>query len=78
MYHGFTPQEYMEFTGCPEDEIPQELILLWEADMMVDLTGQVVGYQQRCDDILARRGKQTYQRALTAAKWLSTRGHGYF
>lgn len=55
-FHGTTPSAYMQMLDCRENEIPKELILLWMADMSVDLTGKNVGYNARLDDIGTRLG----------------------
>ena len=54
--HGLTPQEYMTCNECFDSEIPNEMILLWTADMMVDSKGNVVGFKARLDDIKKRYG----------------------
>ena len=55
-WHGETPKKYKEHNACSDSEIPQELILLWEADMHIDQTGKNVGYEYRLEDIGKRLG----------------------
>ena len=57
--HGLTPFEYMMQFGATLDEIPKEIILLWEADMHVDLTGEDVGYSARLADVVYRYGEDS-------------------
>ena len=45
--HGLTPQEYKACYGYFDYEIPKEMLLLWTADMMIDLTGEEVGFEER-------------------------------
>ena len=57
--HGLTPYEYMHLYTVTSDEIPKEVLLLWEADMHVDLTGEDVGYSARLADVVHRYGKDS-------------------
>ncbi len=70
--HGLTPREYMYCHCCLPSEIPSELILLWTADMMVDLTGKVVGFKARLEDIAQRHGKNSepYRICKETMTWL--------
>ena len=70
--HGLTPQEYMDNYCCFESEIPNEMILLWTADMMVDLSGNAVGFKARLDDIGKRHGidSEPYRICKETMLWL--------
>lgn len=73
--HGLTPQEYMDCNGCFDSEIPNEMILLWTADMMVDSKGNVVGFKARLDDIEKRYGinSESYSICKEIMLWLENR-----
>ncbi len=70
--HGMTPTEYAEVYGITTAEIPKELILLWEADMSVDQTGAVVGYEKRLEDIKSRHeeSSEAYRNCAETIRWL--------
>ena len=74
--HGMSPSEYMERTGSRD--IPQELMLLWEADMQIDPTGKVVGYSMRLNDIAKRYGGKSdeYRNSLQIIEFLQGKGRG--
>lgn len=73
--HGLTPQEYMDCHGCFGSEIPNEMVLLWTADMMVDLNGNAVGFKARLDDIGNRHGidSEPYRICKETMLWLENR-----
>ncbi len=73
--HGLTPQEYIERYGCFNSEIPNEMILLWTADMMVDSKGNTVGFKARLDDIANRYGadSEIHDRCWETIFWLENR-----
>ena len=73
--HGLTPQEYMDCNGCFDSEIPNEMILLWTADMMVDSKGNIVGFKTRLDDIEKRYGidSESYRICKEIMLWLENR-----
>lgn len=73
--HGLSPQEYMEYYGVNEEEIPCEMVLLWTADMRVDLSGKDVGYEKRLMDIKKRYGfdSEEYVRCRDTMTWLEKR-----
>ena len=73
--HGLTPQEYMDCNSCFSSEIPNEMILLWTADMMVDLTGQPVGFKARLEDVGKRHGinSEPYRKCKETMLWLENR-----
>lgn len=54
--HGLTPNEYIKKYSCTLADIPNELLLLWEADMNVNIEGNCVGFDKRLEDIANRRG----------------------
>ena len=62
-WHGITPLDYMKMCQCDIDGIPNELILLWWADMMVESSGneagKVVGFTRRLNSIERRYGKDS-------------------
>lgn len=70
--HGVMPLDYMSKHECNADEIPPELVLLWEADMMVDLTGEAVGFEKRLSDIGERHGfdSRPYKVCYNTIEWL--------
>lgn len=67
--HNMTPEDYSKkYNKYP----PKELVLLWEADMSVDLTGEDVGFDERLDSIASRYGKDSsvYLDCLRTVHWL--------
>ena len=77
-YHSLTPYEYMNLSRVNEYAVPPELILLWEADLSVDSTGKLCGYDARLKDIESRYGKDSkeYVDSELTVKWLLERGFG--
>ncbi len=73
--HGMTPWDYADVHGIATTEIPNELILLWEADMMVDQTGEVVGFDKRLEDIAKRLGTESeaFEKCAETVRWLLQR-----
>ena len=73
--HGMTPQEYMGTNGITESEIPKELILLWEADMVVNSHGAHAGFQERLKDVGERYGQDSreYKACKEKIEWLKNR-----
>lgn len=73
--HGLTPQEYMYKHACFSEEIPNEMILLWTADMMVDSRGNTVGFKVRLEDIEHRHGinSEPYHICKETMEWLENR-----
>jgi len=73
--HGLTPQEYIDCHGGFDSDIPNEMILLWTADMMVDLSGEAVGFKARLDDIKERHGEDSepYRICKETMLWLENR-----
>ena len=55
-WHGTTPLDYMRLRDCSVEDIPKELILLWEADVSVDSMGNEVGFKGRLTDVGLRYG----------------------
>lgn len=76
-WHGHTPREYVDLKMCSFTDIPQELILLWWADMMVESSGekagQVVGFNERLNNIKERYGEHSkpYIICKETMDWLS-------
>ena len=70
--HDITPQEYIESNNCKKDDIPKELLLLLEADMMVDLSGEVVGFDTRLEAIKNHYGEYSnpYKICHETIEWL--------
>ena len=70
--HGMTPQEYK---NRYDSDIPKEMILLWTADMTVDLSGNPVGFKARLDDIGRRHGidSEAYRSCEETMLWLENR-----
>ena len=67
-HHADLPTEYILNYGDP----PNELVLLWEADMSVDLTGECVGFEKRLADIKERHGVDShpYEICKQTMAWL--------
>ena len=73
--HRLTPREYMYNNGCFGSDIPNELILLWTADMMVNSKGETVGFKARLEGIGERYGttSESYQVCKETMLWLENR-----
>lgn len=75
-YHGTTPNKYMELHMCSKEDIPSELILLWQADMVVESSGEnagkIVGYNRRLKGIEDRYGidSDAYRTCKETIDWL--------
>ena len=70
--HAILPSIYMKLKDCTESEIPKELILLWTADMSIDLNGKNIGFDERLKDIGLRHGKDStaYKNCEKMIDWL--------
>jgi HD superfamily phosphodiesterase len=70
--HDITPQEYMRINNCKKENIPKELLLLLEADMMVDLSGEAVGFNKRLEAIKNHYGEDSnpYRICHETIEWL--------
>ncbi len=73
--HGLTPREYMDSHACFASEIPNEMILLWTADMTVDPTGKPVGFKARLEGIGECHGidSEPYRKCRETMLWLENR-----
>lgn len=73
--HGLTPQEYIDAKDILESEIPNEMILLWAADMMVDMSGKPVGFATRLKNIGNKYGynSEPYRICSETISWLKSR-----
>lgn len=75
-WHGITPEQYIHLFTCTYDDIPEELILLWWADMMVEPSGEnagaIVGFDERLESIKRRHGKNSdaYKNCRATMKWI--------
>ena len=71
-HHATIPSIYMKLKDCTESEIPKELILLWTADMSIDLNGKNIGFDERLKDIGLRHGKDStaYKNCEKMIDWL--------
>jgi len=69
-HHGDTPSGWLK----NHDIVPDELRLLWEADMMVDLTGECVGYEKRLEGIARTSGtsSESYRICRETIDWLKS------
>ena len=69
--HGKTPKEFLEQYST----IPYIMVLMWEADLKVDLTGKNVGYTKRLEDIANRHGydSKPYKICKETIDWLKGR-----
>ena len=80
-YHGHTPKEYMDSQMCTDMEIPNELILLWYANMSVESSGEhageIVGFEKRLDGIKNRLGEDSlaYKTCCKTINWLRMAGY---
>lgn len=74
-WHGSTPAMYVEAKGVSFDEIPNELILLWTADLSIGPNGEEIGFSKRLVDIAKRYGvdSKQYQNAEDTISWLLSR-----
>ena len=76
-HHGHTPAEYIERHNCTNEEIPDELVLLWWADLCVESSGEhageAVGLKKRLDGIEKRYGKdsESYRVCKEIIDWLT-------
>lgn len=72
-WHGSTPAEYKESYECSDSEIPKPLVLLWQADLHVDQSGEDVGFKARLDDIGNRHGFDSinYKKCHETIDWLT-------
>ena len=70
--HAILPSIYMKLKDCTESEISKELILLWTADMSIDLNGKNIGFDERLKDIGLRHGKDStaYKNSEKMIDWL--------
>ena len=73
-HHGDTPSKWLSH----HEVIPDELKLLWEADMMVDLTGECVGYEKRLEDMARTTGtsSEPYRICWETIEWLKRQNNG--
>lgn len=71
-WHGSTPDEYKRAHSCSDKEIPKQLVLLWEADLSIGITGENIGYEKRLEDIGNRYGldSKAYRIAKETIDWL--------
>lgn len=75
-WHEVPPQEYMEVTHLSACEIPQEIVLLWLADMSVESTGEnagrEIGVKQRLASIEEHFGSNSkqYRTSKQIVDWL--------
>ena len=69
-WHGTSPKAYMMLNET--QEIPKELILLWEADLSVSPKGEYIGFDARLKDIGHRYGynSKQYNIAKETVEWL--------
>lgn len=70
MWHGKTPAMYMEAETT--SEIPNELILLWIADLTIGPDGSELGFSERLEDVSNRYGVNStqYKNAKETVDWL--------
>lgn len=73
--HGLTPQEYKDQNNCFDTEIPNEVVALWAADLMIDVDGKEVGFAERAKNIAVRYGADSPEFLKTKEKilWLENR-----
>lgn len=75
-WHGVTPEQYTDLLECTYDDIPEELIMLWWADLMVESSGNkagtVVGFDERLENIKHRHGKNSdaYRNYKSTMQWI--------
>ena len=76
-WHGITPKKYMEHYNCYSEEIPEELILLWWADLQIASSGkkagQPIGFQARLNALAKKYGEdsESYLTSKETIDWLS-------
>lgn len=73
-WHGTSPEDYLDIHMCDVESIPKQLILLWEADLHIDQSGEDIGYELRLKDIGERLGfdSEPYRVCKETAKWLQS------
>ena len=70
IWHGHSPQDYLKVVG---GKIPNELRLLWTADLMISPDGKNIGWDSRLKEIGERLGfdSEAYKIAKETIEWLS-------
>lgn len=56
-YHGNSPEQYCIDHNVTEDNIPNELLLLWEADLHTGPSGEFMSFDERINDMIMRHRK---------------------
>lgn len=59
LWHGSKPSDFLALTKKTAKNVPNEMILLWEADMHVNSKGEEVTYDDRLLDIRERYGEDS-------------------
>ena len=74
-YHGKTPQMYADAHGIVKAEIPNEMLLLWEADMSINSDGDEVSFQERLEGIKNHHGSDSkaYHTCIETVSFLENR-----
>lgn len=69
-WHGTPPVDFMKLKDI--SDVPNALILLWEADLSVNAKGEEVGFNKRLEDIGERLGFDSvaYRIASETVEWL--------
>lgn len=70
--HSLTPDEYKALYNCNDTGIPNELILLWSADSIINNKGREVSYDARLKEIASYNGidSKAYLKQKETIEWL--------
>ena len=73
LHHRETPKEYLK----NHNKVPDDLRLLWEAEMSVDLSGENIGYERKLSEIEKQYGKgsEPYRICSETIRWLMESKH---
>ena len=68
--------DYTRKHNCSRDEIPKELVLLWEAELRVGKNGNVVRMKERLTEMAKEHGKKSryYANFAEKAEWMEKSG----
>lgn len=74
-WHKSPPSEYKAIHGCTNEEIPKELVLLWEADNRVGKTGKEIGFTRKMREVEETYGKTSHEAVVCREiiQWMGRR-----
>lgn len=73
-WHGSSPLEYCKYHGITEEQLPNFMLLLWEADLHIGTHGEYMSFDDRLADIKSRRGEEKSKVAEDVLRILRQRG----